>query len=190
MQVSALMDSALARDRIVNVLHFEDQGTADWDGNCQDMAEIFRDHWYDNGAREIEVTAYDAEGPPPHFPKGHAVVNPGVVGAATGHPREVALCLSFYSERNLPRQRGRIYLTLNGTTHNPALRPNPTIMQKALDLGGFFAALGGVDVSWNIWSPTDHVGREVTNAWVDDEWDTVRSRGLRATTRLLAATGS
>jgi hypothetical protein len=29
----------------------------------------------------------------------------------------------------------------------------------------------------------DHVLRPVSNAWVDDEWDTQRRRGLKGTTR-------
>jgi hypothetical protein len=184
-------DTAFARDKIVNVLHFEDVGiTNDWDGNCEALAHIYQDHWLDNGAREINVRAYDAEGAPPHFPKGEFTLNPGTVGPASSCPREVALCLSYYATRNLPRQRGRIYLPIAGTSHNPALRPNPTIMNKALAMGQFFADLGGADVSWNVWSTVDTQGREVTNTWVDDEWDTQRSRGLRATTRVQATPGS
>jgi hypothetical protein len=38
-------------------------------------------------------------------------------------------------------------------------------------------------VAWVVWSRKDQVARPVTNYWCDDEWDTVRSRGLKAVTR-------
>jgi hypothetical protein len=34
-----------------------------------------------------------------------------------------------------------------------------------------------------VYSRTDKTGRPITNWWVDDEWDVVRSRGLRGVTR-------
>jgi hypothetical protein len=189
-QVSMTFDTAFARDKIVNTLYFGDIASTDWDALATDLCDIYQDHWLDGGAREVKVDFYDVESPAPHFPIGSHTRNAGVIGPASHCPREVALCLSYYAERNLPRQRGRIYLPITGTSHNPAMRPNPTIMNKALAMGGFFAALGGADIDWRVWSPTDSEGRDVTNTWVDDEWDTQRSRGLRATTRVLAAPGS
>jgi hypothetical protein len=35
-----------------------------------------------------------------------------------------------------------------------------------------------------VYSRREKVARPVTNYWVDDEWDTVRSRGLRSSTRV------
>jgi len=61
---------------------------------------------------------------------------------------------------------------------------------KALSLAQGIADIGGIDVSWQVWSPTDNQGRDVTNAWVDDAWDVQRRRGLRASTRSELATGA
>ena len=55
-------------------------------------------------------------------------------------------------------------------------------------MGAAFANLGGVNVDWQVYSPTDGVGRTVKSYWCDDEWDTMRSRGLRSTMRQTAVT--
>jgi hypothetical protein len=187
-QVSAAGDSILPRDRFVNTLYFEDIGTSDQDGLCLDLAHIFDSFWYSPGNREIVVKSYEV-GPPPNFPIGEAILNPGLA-PISGCPREVSLCLSFYAGQNVPRKRGRIYLSIAAASIVPGVRPSGTVTAKALALGDKFAALGGADVSWNVHSHTTGEDHEVSNVWVDDEWDTVRSRGLRATTRVIDSTGS
>lgn len=180
-QVSAMLDSALPRDRIINTLYFDHQGpTADLDLMCRDLAQVFVDGWY-NTTAEIRVRAYDV-GSAPNYPVGEGVKNPGASGTSAG-PREVCLCLSYYAERNLPRKRGRIYLPNFGTLPFTAVRPTTAQRQKALDLAQDFRDLGGIDVDWVQYSPTAGEASNVTNAYVDDEWDTQRRRGLRPTTR-------
>ncbi len=68
-------------------------------------------------------------------------------------------------------------------------RPSATQQTALLDLASDLAALGGADVAWVIYSPTDNQYRGVTNAWVDNAWDTQRSRGLAPTSRQVRATG-
>lgn len=185
-QVAAQMDSTLPRDALVNTLHFNDQGVgSDADGLCADLLAIFQSGWYANPC-QITVDAYNV-GAPPQYPVGHAEANMGL-SPASSCAREVSICLSYYATRNLPRQRGRIYLALCGTSYaNDTARPPTARMTAALDLATDFSNLGGVDVDWQVYSPTDAVGRNVTNAWVDDEWDTMRSRGLRGSARQLVA---
>lgn len=187
-QVTAQMDSLLPEDAIVNTLYFEDIGTSDADGLCADLAQIFDTRVYTRGDTQITVKSYDV-GAPPNFPKGEAVLNEGmVVDSAT--PREVALCLSFYSERNLPRQRGRIYIAIAGAVTSVGKRPAQGDLDRLKALAQDLANLGGADVSWNVHSQTTGQDHEVTHAWVDDEWDTMRSRGLKRTDRQTVATGS
>jgi hypothetical protein len=109
-------------------------------------------------------------------------------GGSNSGPQEVALCLSFYSGRNLPRSRGRMYM---GPFFAGGMlgRPSATQQTALLDLASDLAALGGADVAWVIYSPTDNQYRGVTNAWVDNAWDTQRSRGLAPTSRQVRATG-
>jgi hypothetical protein len=103
-------------------------------------------------------------------------------------PREVALCLSFRGAENVPRQRGRIFC---GPVNAQTERPADAIRTICLSLATGLANIGGTNVDWCVFSrasvgPTGGLAdafHPVKQAWVDDEWDTQRSRGLRATTR-------
>jgi hypothetical protein len=187
-QVAIAADTAFPRDRFVNTLYFEDIGTSDQDGLCNDLAHIFDSFWYSEGTREIWVKSYEV-GPPPNFPIGEAKLNAGL-NPPSSVPREVALCLSFHGGNNLPRQRGRIYLSAAGAVTAVSTRPANSLMQKAVDLGQHFADLGGADVSWNVHSQTTGEDIEVTTCFADDEWDTVRSRGLDPSYRITGTPGS
>jgi hypothetical protein len=179
-------DSDLPRDAAINTLYFDDRGvTTDPDGLCDAVLGVYADK-----CRQVhmEATAYDVHEAKPRSPKGHAVRNLGVSGSVGSLPREIAICLSFYAGSNRPRNRGRIYLPcylLSGVTIDQ--RPSATVQQVALAFAtvsnSSFPDVGGVDVQWVVWSPTDDAAKPITNGWVDDEWDTVRSRGLRPTTR-------
>jgi hypothetical protein len=187
-QVSTVVDTALARDRMVNVLYFEDIGTSDQDGLCSDLADIYSNLLWGGQNPEVSVKSYDV-GAAPNFPVGESTKNVGTI-VHTACPREVALCLSFYAEQNIPRKRGRIYVPAGALGGSVALRPTTAQMNILLAMGQAFADLGGPDVSWNVHSQRSGEDHEVSNIWVDDEWDTQRRRGFRATTRLTAATGS
>lgn len=185
LQTSFGADSPDARDRFIITPHLNDTALgADADQLCADWADTLLG-WMPPPLRQIEVTAYDAQGTPPVFPIGHAMRNAGLFPESSC-PREVAVCLSFYSERNLPRQRGRLYipmpLLLNAFSVGSA-RPTVPLMEKVLNLAEGLSNLGGVDTDWSVYSRVDDEARAVSNAYVDDEWDTIRSRGLRPTTR-------
>jgi hypothetical protein len=98
----------------------------------------------------------------------------------------VSLCLSYFSERNLPRFRGRLFI---GPWNFAEERPNTSAINSLMTLATGLAAVGGIDVDWGLWSPSRNAFSKITNVWVDNEWDTQRSRGLRATTRTAAVTG-
>jgi len=191
--VAAEADSAFPRDRIINVVHFNARiSPVDEDQICTDVGNLFLQKIYNAYAgRKLTVTSYDAEGTKPVYPNGSAIINPTAEPLASGSPREIALCLSFYASRNIPRQRGRLYLSMIG--NNPEtlnLRPPASSRTRALDLATGLAAIGGPDIDWEVWSPTTKSGHPVTTAWVDDEWDTMRSRGLRSTLRSIRAVGA
>lgn len=182
MQMSFGGDTALLRDRIVNTFYLNDQGVgSDPDSLASDAIGVFQTFYGAN--RYGSCTVYEVAGSPPHYPVGFAEVNVGSTPQSS-NAREVALCLSYFATRNLPRQRGRIYLCapFNGS-FSVGRRPTEGWLTAALDVGDGIAGLGGVDVDWQAYSPTDGQGRNVTNTWCDDEWDTIRSRGLDATTR-------
>jgi hypothetical protein len=188
-QVAAAADSVLPRDRLINTIHFDRPlGLPnDPDVVATDIANLFSTSWY-GLTRQITVRLYEVGGPPPHFPFGQATLRTGLAPVTPG-PREVAVCLSYYATRNLPRQRGRLFLAaVSGGADTSQGRPNTGARDRVIALGQGISAIGGADIDWGVYSPTEQQFRRVTNIWCDDEWDTVRSRGLRSTTRTQATT--
>lgn len=188
LQVSWGADTAFPRDRMVITPHFNDAGAlTDPDGLCEDLADALAT-WGGSPTREILVRAYDAQGTPPVFPQGEAIRNTDSFPPGSA-PREIAVCLSFYSERNLPRQRGRLYIPVNVMGQSVSnIRPSTAAQTKVADLVPIFTGLGGPDVDWCVYSRVDDEARPVTNWFVDDEWDVQRSRGLRSSNRQTGTT--
>jgi hypothetical protein len=136
------------------------------------------------------VKLYQLGQPAPNRPKATKTLNPANASEA-GIFREMACCLSFYGGPNAPRNRGRLYvpafLVFSGTT--PGVRPTDTIRDKVGELAPILAGLGGINVDWIVWSPTNTAATKVDHWFVDDEWDVQRRRGLRPTTRTAGTTG-
>lgn len=188
LQVAVASDTPFPRDRIVNSLHFQDNGALSNPENlCQDLLDAYQAGWLSVQAREIRVSAYEVPGTGP--PVATKVENLGLAPAIS-MAREQAICLSYFAGENRPRRRGRIYLCVGLRASFTTVRPSTTLMNDALAMGPRFAGLGGADVDWVLYSPTESAHFKVTNTWVDDEWDTIRSRGLAPTTRVTAAPGS
>lgn len=188
LNVEAAGDSVLPRDAMTITPHFNDGGVgSDPQGLCDDLCAAMASYY--SPARQIEVTAYDAQGTPPVVPQGYAIANVGVAPASQ-MPREVAICLSFFSEFNRPRLRGRLYVPAGLIMAASTITGRPTLghRTKVGELAPILQDLGGLDVDWCVYSRVDDEARAVTDWWVDDEWDTIRSRGLRATTRLTGVT--
>lgn len=195
-QVAFNADSALPRDSLVNVVYFDrvdvPGGPAvDWQALADDISRVFQTGW--SGATcEVIAKLYDMGDAHPRPVKATSIKGSGL-HPASPMPREISLCLSFYAGRNLPRQRGRIYLpcAVGIGSGSLAARPSTVVLNKALALATTsnqsLPDIGGVDVKHVVYSPTDATARQVTNYYVDDEWDTQRRRGLRATTRVVAA---
>lgn len=186
-QVASAHETLLARDQIVNTFHLNKEGgpflDADWDQLAHDTCDAWAVLY---GVTRIETRIYETAGAAPHFPIGEHVINPNTAKAGGG-PREVALCLSYYGERNLPRTRGRMYIAACLAGLASSTRPSAGNMDVVLQHAGRIAGLGGLDVDWHVYSPTADSHEGVQHAYVDDEWDTMRSRGLRPTTRASAA---
>lgn len=190
LQCAFAADSLLARDYEVITPHFSVHegivyGAADWQALVDDLSASLST--WSAATREIRVTAYNAESPPPNAPLATKVRNTGLAPAAS-IPRQLALALSYYADLNRPKRRGRLYLPAHLLTSAPGGRPNTSQMQKVADLVPIFSGLGGVNVDWGVWSRRDRTFRKTSNYWVDDEWDVIRSRGLRPTTRIAGAT--
>lgn len=191
MAVSVWHDSLAPRDACMINPCFHDMGiTSDPTGLCTDLAEAIQTYTGVGTSNQITVKAYDLQGTKPVYPAGEHTINAGAV-ADSNTPRDIAVCLSFYAGQNQKRKRGRLYIPfhwLGQTSTALSKSVGGSTRSKVAALVSTFAGLGGADVDWIVWSQKDATGRAVSNYWVDDEWDTVRSRGLRSTTRTSGTT--
>ena len=193
-QVSMPVTDTLPRNRISNTIHLEHVTGGLNDGAlesmCSDIVAMYQAK-YGNAANEVLCKAYDTDAKP-NYPRAEVVVNVGVPWTVNV-PREVALVLSFAADhRGNKSERGRIYLmpSLVAGMNTLGLRPS----QQQLDwaLGWYSTAneslpdLGGVDWKFGVWSSTYKRFTQSQQAWVNDDWDTQRRRGLRETTRVQA----
>ena len=193
-QISLPLIDTLPRNRQSNTLHFEHAigGLQDaaLQTMCQDLVGLYQTK-YGNTSRELVCKAYDTDAVP-NYPRAAVTVNPGVVWTQSSPP-ELALVLSYAANnRGNKSERGRMYLNpaiVAGATP-PLLRPGTAVMTWAL--GWYTTAnaslpdIGGVDWKFGVWSPTYKKFTQSQQAWVNDDWDIQRHRGLRETTRQTA----
>jgi hypothetical protein len=176
----------LAIDHIVNTVHFDDfnadptSGT-DWQAFATDVRNAFGQRGGIPAGYGVETKVYNVADAKPRPVKASAPWQPSQYAAGESIPREVALCLSYFSERNIPRFRGRLYI---GPWAYGVERPTAGQRSNLTQLATALQNIGGIDVDWGLWSPTRNAFSKITAGWVDDEWDTVRSRGQRATLRV------
>lgn len=194
-QVAKYRASDLPIDHIINTVYFRKSGVdlndPDWQQVATDVANLFGSaSIVPAGYDRITAKVYDMEDPTPRPIKAQYTSTSHPLGSSASIPREVALCLSFYSGRNLPRNRGRIYVgPIRG---NAGERPGPMNIQENQALAQGLADIGGTNIQWCVYSKRSGTAlsdqfKKVSHTWVDDEWDTIRGRGLRATSRNLVA---
>jgi hypothetical protein len=173
-------DSTLPRDLVtINPHYFGDNP-----GALLAAIKTNLNAWAPTAGKQFTLKAYDAAALPPSYPLA-TVVQDGTL-STTPIPREIALCLSYYTTYNRPRYRGRLFLPASWFSVAPGVRPTATAMQEAL---AFATAVLSKSLpathNWVLWSRVARKSQGgVSDVWVDDEWDTVRSRGLRATERV------
>jgi hypothetical protein len=172
-------DTALPKDQITITPHFfgtDPQAlAAALDANLAAYTPVT--------GKPYTIKVYDAQKAPPSYPL--ATISHTGTSPTTGFPREIAICLSYYTTYNRPRFRGRLYLPAQWFTSVVQLRPTGAIMTAVLGFGtNVLAKSLPQGHNWVVYSPTEKTSKGgVSDMWVDDEWDTVRSRGLVPTTR-------
>jgi hypothetical protein len=132
------------------------------------------------GALPFSIKLYDAQKPPPSYPVWSHVEGTGSIDTAA--PNELALCLSYYAGYNRPRFRGRLYIPftlIGGTTQK---RPSASQMTLVAEWAKLFRNLPSPWIGC-VYSRRAGAAYAISNWWVDDEWDVMRSRGLKPTTR-------
>jgi hypothetical protein len=90
---------------------------------------------------------------------------------------------NYYSTNNRPGYRGRLYIPVAMIPGGLALRPTSTQITSVLSWKTVFRDNLPAQHNWVVYSRKSGQGNGVSHVWVDDEWDTIRSRGLRSTTR-------
>lgn len=132
------------------------------------------------------LKAYVAGQPAPNYPV--ATASQTGTPPSSSCPREIALCLSYYSTYNRPRFRGRLYLPASWFTSVVNVRPSGAIIDGVLNFATAVLTKSlPAQANWVMWSDRDGKSQGgVSDIWCDDEWDTIRSRGLSSTMRTTA----
>lgn len=198
-------ESNMPEDRFVNTFHFVHDDvlgtlTADVDSIHARLLEFYNTNVQPENrsvisyvpasviTSTIEFRTYNLADPTPRQP---IIDTAGITpGATVALPTEVAACISYFHERNIPRQRGRIFvgpLTTESGADNVAGRgmtPTDTFVNVLLHAAGRLSAYNAVnELSWCVYSRTNGQARRVTGGWVDNAYDTQRRRGTDATGR-------
>lgn len=184
-------------DAGVNVVHhtIDDSGfnpSVDYQNHANEVRDLFSFIKTGPGStfdlykgKWVTVKVYDMADPKPRPERAVATHTPTTPNSEIAYgPRQVALVLSFYAGRNLPSFRGRIYVGPMTAGNQNSLRPTSINMNEVLDLGHGLFDLGGENVAHVVYSPTHLATHVVTDYWVDDSWDTMRSRLEKPTTRV------
>jgi len=141
--------------------------------------------------KQLTVKAYDIQGPHPNYPLATTKLLAGSF-TAPSCPAELAICLSFYGAANTPRHRGRLYLPAFMLNLGNVEMTSPVVSSASRDKVGQlvpkFAALGGLNVDWIVWSQVGGFATRVENWFVDESWDIQRRRGLASTARTTGTT--
>lgn len=174
------------RDGFSNTFYFR-AGTVLDPPSYEDTAEAVRDIYSSammagHSGMQYDIRAYKAD-EPPHTPPRARITGsfPGSLRALM--PREVALCLSYRTDPPYTsRRRGRVYIGPIEAIYATE-RPTSQLRDHLIDFGEALAGVGGEDVSWRMYSPTNSEDHHIRHIWVDDSWDTIRGRGQAPTTR-------
>ena len=189
-QITLAMDTGLGEDATTNTMYFDsdtEAALADVFDEISTMYSTFGtvlSSLVDTGTSSIK--AYRLSDPEPRIPVRQSGLGVFTTSSAAG-PTEVACVLSYEGARvsGLPqaRRRGRMFIGPIGPTSTD--RPSSGLIAQVLSgaQGLLDASDLATDWTWAQYSPTNGVGIDVTNGWVDNEWDTQRRRGRKATLR-------
>jgi hypothetical protein len=177
-QIAFPFDTTLPRDVVtINPHYFGD--------NAQGLADALKTNLIAftqvGAAKPFKIKVYDAEAAPPNYPLAESANGTGFITG--GPPRELAMCLSYYSTWNRPSYRGRLYIPLAFMGGAMGLRPTTTQRSDTLAWKTPLGTGLPANHNWVVYSRKKGQAYGVSNVWVDDEWDIMRSRGTRPTAR-------
>jgi hypothetical protein len=206
-QVVHPRSTGLPADVITNTFYFDgDEGAESWEAGAISIVSRLQAFFVVCGAYMSDLISQpslvkltDPRDPLPQLPKYTGeIIFP--TSGASHLPAEVALCLSYkassVSGENPKRRRGRVFLGpftegATGAVDQGDIRPT-VAMATNIIAGALEMATGDAGSPRHaIYSPTTHVGatpiedafHDVEDYWIDNAFDTVRSRGASPTLR-------
>lgn len=214
-QVILASNTGFSRDSVVNTFHFDRVGTAPL-GTVLPLVRDALVGFYNAGpiptgggsanpianwisstisrvSNASTIKIYDLSLAAPRVPTVYQFTLGAYATGETGVPLEVAMCLSMKTNLPTRRGRGRIYIgpLVSGAINldPPNIHPNGGMLNSlrwsGANLRDSFSAEAGMP-RWSVYSRMGNLMHAVTEVWVDNEFDTQRRRGHRATTRVTA----
>ena len=135
------------------------------------------------------IKIYAADTGVPNYPIYETAFNLSSDPLALDLPDEVSLCVSYANDsaNSVPRgrRRGRIYISGQRESSNLSGRPTTAAYEGLCDaFKDYCDAVNAIsDLSAGVWSRANATVYPIERVWCDNEWDTMRSRGGRATAR-------
>jgi hypothetical protein len=195
--------SAIPEDRVINTFHFSPGSDAL--AIATKLIEFYNTglgtfnpvaYWISpyvsRTANKCEIRVYDLADPKPRPPSVHQFTL-GAANSAQLLPRELSVCLSYYSERNIRRQRGRIYigpLSVNAMENRVGDQGVVVALRDSLAGAGSRLAQATPGADWVVYSELEassvgpeYAGRSVSHGWVDNAFDIQRRRGVDPSVR-------
>jgi hypothetical protein len=202
-QTSLQADSGLPRDQFVSSLYVSTSIVLPpiYNGWCnrinefyKDLASVFSPVMSQTGhVQKVYLVGAPLDSPPVHVQTFDFTYAP--TGSAL--PNEVASCLTFHGAPHAGWQRqstyGRIYMgpwntaateMVSGGGSIVSANVRGSIINGAVTMA---AGINALDGTWVVHSKLHSADTKVTQVSMNDEWDTVRSRGFRQTARTIAA---
>jgi hypothetical protein len=194
LQVTTMPVTALVEDATTNTWH----GVAEDDTDAGDFAAAVLTFHKALGAQYSNLIRqnghiyklYNIADAMPRAPIEEGTFNLTTAPSVGSLPTEAAVCLSFQGDPlsgvSQARRRGRVFLGPLSTTMLDSTGHVAAVQTDYLrDLGAALLTASNATLQWywGVYSPTLGTAAEVTNGWVDNEFDTIRSRGRKTTTR-------
>src|SRR3954454_12232498 len=160
-QISFQLDTAFPRDAVTITPHYQGD-------NAQALADALKTNLMAHslvGAAGLpfKVRVYDAEKPPPSYPLASSANGTGFVPSS--HPREIALCLSYYSTWNRPSYRGRVYIPGEFIGSTMALRPTTSQQTTALNWKTILGSGLPAQHTWSVYSRKMQQAFTISHVW-------------------------
>lgn len=193
-QLQINMTTGVNEDAVVNTYYFSGANA----GLDVPVIELLIKNFYDDlvtiysadvALSGHQLKIYNLDDTPPRAPLSITTYNFPATPSGASLPHEVAICMSYQAtpQSGIPqaRRRGRVYLgpldttfVMNGGYASAGLTDTVKVATET-----FHAAAAATSVVWSVYSPTDQDLYEIDNGWVNNDFDTQRRRGRKATLR-------